>query len=110
MVGIDSDRKVKKDKGEHRPVNKEEDRKFMLESIKYIDKVFIFNSKQHLKDLIKLAKPNIMIIGSDWKGKEVVGQEHTQQLVFFDRIGNYSTTNTIKENKNGNTEIENNKA
>ena len=51
-----------------------------------------------------------MIIGSDWKGKEVVGQEHTQQLVFFDRIGNYSTTNTIKENKNGNTEIENNKA
>ena len=110
LVGIDSDRKVKKDKGEHRPVNKEEDRKFMLESIKYIDKVFIFNSKQHLKDLIKLAKPNIMIIGSDWKGKEVVGQEHTQQLVFFDRIGNYSTTNTIKENKNGNTEIENNKA
>ena len=82
----------------------------MLESIKYIDKVFVFNSRQQLEDLIKFTKPNIMVIGSDWKGKEVVGQEHAQQLVFFDRIGNYSTTNIIKENKNENTEIENNKA
>ena len=99
IVGIDSDRKVKIDKGETRPINKAEDRKFMLESIKYIDKVFIFNSKQHLEDLIKLIKPNIMVIGSDWKGKEVVGQEYAKELNFFDRIEEYSTTNIIKENK-----------
>jgi len=99
IVGIDSDRKVKIDKGETRPINKAEDRKFMLESIKYIDKVFIFNSKQHLEDLIKLVKPNIMVIGSDWKGKEVVGQEYAKELNFFDRIEEYSTTNIIKENK-----------
>ena len=99
IVGIDSDRKVKIDKGETRPINKAEDRKFMLESIKYIDKVFIFNSKQHLEGLIKLVKPNIMVIGSDWKGKEVVGQEYAKELNFFDRIEEYSTTNIIKENK-----------
>ena len=99
IVGIDSDRKVKIDKGETRPINKAEDRKFMLESIKYIDKVFIFNSKQHLEGLIKLIKPNIMVIGSDWKGKEVVGQEYAKELNFFDRIEEYSTTNIIKENK-----------
>jgi rfaE bifunctional protein nucleotidyltransferase chain/domain len=99
IVGIDSDRKVKIDKGETRPINKAEDRKFMLESIKYIDKVFIFNSKQHLEDLIKFMKPNIMVIGSDWKGKKVVGQEYTKELKFFDRIEEYSTTNIIKENK-----------
>ena len=109
IIGIDSDRKVKNDKGEYRPINKEEDRKFMLESIKYIDKVFVFNSRQQLEDLIKFTKPNIMVIGSDWKGKEVVGQEHAQQLIFFDRIGNYSTTNIIKENKNEKPRIENNK-
>jgi len=99
IVGIDSDRKVKIDKGETRPINKAEDRKFMLESIKYIDKVFIFNSKQQLEDLIKFMKPNIMVIGSDWKGKEVVGQEYAKELNFFDRIEEYSTTNIIKENK-----------
>ena len=44
-VGIDTDEKVKRDKGKDRPVNKLNDRKFLLESIKYIDKVFIFNDR-----------------------------------------------------------------
>ena len=105
LVGIDSDKKVKVDKGNDRPINKEQDRKFMLESIRHVDKVFIFNSKQELEDLIKLVKPNIMVIGSDWKGKKVVGQEYAQEINFFDRIPKYSTTNIIKEYKNENTSI-----
>ena len=43
IVGIDADKKVKNDKGTDRPVNNQEDRKFALESIKYIDEVVIFN-------------------------------------------------------------------
>jgi rfaE bifunctional protein nucleotidyltransferase chain/domain len=103
IVGIDSDKKVKADKGEGRPINKAEDRQCLLESIKYIDKVFVFNSKQELEDLIKLVKPNIIIIGSDWKRKEVVGREHAQEIIFFDRMPKYSTTNIIKEYKNEST-------
>jgi rfaE bifunctional protein nucleotidyltransferase chain/domain len=99
IVGIDSDQKVKKDKGEDRPINNSEDRKFLLESIRYIDKVLIFDSKEELKNLIKDIKPDIMVIGSDWKGKPVVGQEHAKKLVFFDRIGDYSTTKIINKGK-----------
>jgi len=99
IVGIDSDQKVKKDKGDDRPINNSEDRKFLLESIRYIDKVLIFNSKEELKNLIKDIKPDIMVIGSDWKGKPVVGQEHAKKLVFFDRIGDYSTTKIINKGK-----------
>jgi len=110
LVGIDSDEKVKVDKGKDRPINTSKDRKFMLESIKYIDKVHVFDSKRDLENLIKDVKPDIMVIGSDWRGKEVVGQNYAQQLVFFDRVGNYSTTNIIKGNKNENTKIENNEA
>ena len=99
IVGIDSDQKVKKDKGEDRPINNSEDRKFLLESIRYIDKVMIFDSKEELKNLIKDIKPDIMVIGSDWKGKPVVGQEHAKKLVFFDRIGDYSTTKIINKGK-----------
>ena len=36
-----------------------------------------------------------MVIGSDWKGKDVIGQEFTDKLVFFDRIKGYSTTDII---------------
>jgi rfaE bifunctional protein nucleotidyltransferase chain/domain len=95
IVGIDADKKVKNDKGTNRPVNNQEDRKFALESIKYIDKVVIFNSKEQLENLIKRIKPSVMIVGSDWKGKNVVGQKHAEKIIFFNRIGNYSTTNIL---------------
>ena len=96
IVGIDSDEKVKKDKGSNRPFNNVQDRKEVLESIKYIDGVFIFNDTQGLDDLIRIVGPNIMIIGSDWKGKKVVGEQHVKKLVFFDRLKDYSTTNILE--------------
>jgi len=37
-----------------------------------------------------------MVIGSDWKGKKVVGESHVEELVFFDRISKYSTTKILQ--------------
>ena len=96
IVGVDTDEKVKLDKGKSRPINNIGDRVVMLESIRYIDEVVWFDSTEGLSNLIKTIHPNIMVIGSDWKGKPVIGQEYTDKLVFFDRIGNYSTTNILK--------------
>ena len=94
-VGIDSDEKVKKDKGNSRPFNNLNDRTFLLESIKYIDKVFVFDSADHLEWMIENVSPDIMVIGSDWKGKSVVGDQHTKEVKFFNRIGHYSTTGIL---------------
>ena len=96
IVGIDSDIKIKKEKGNSRHINKVYDRKFLLESIKYIDKVYIFNSKEELENKIEEILPNIMVIGSDWKNKNIVGAQYTDKLVFFDRIEKYSSTKIIK--------------
>ena len=98
IVGIDTDEKVKLDKGEDRPINNVQDRIFMLQSIKYIDKVVTFDSTEDLQNTIKWYKPDIMVIGSDWKGKKVIGEMFTDKLVFFNRIKGYSTTK-ILENK-----------
>jgi bifunctional ADP-heptose synthase (sugar kinase/adenylyltransferase) len=38
-----------------------------------------------------------MVIGSDWKNKEVVGDRYAKKLLFFDRIGDYSTTNILNK-------------
>jgi rfaE bifunctional protein nucleotidyltransferase chain/domain len=95
-VGIDSDAKVKREKGDSRPINNTQDRKFILESIKYIDKVFIFGSKEGLESRIEELLPDIMVIGSDWKGKEVVGEQYANKLIFFDRIEGYSTTKILE--------------
>lgn len=98
IVGIDSDKKVAQDKGPNRPYNKSEDRVYALESLRAIDKVYVFDTKDHLEWLIQTNKPDILVVGSDWKGKEIVGGKYAKKIVYFDRIGNYSTTN-ILENK-----------
>tara|TARA_A100001515_G_scaffold143941_1_gene146546 strand:- start:105 stop:503 length:399 start_codon:yes stop_codon:yes gene_type:complete len=96
VVGIDSDSRVKSLKGDSRPINNQDDRKFMLESIKYIDKVVIFDSEARLRDLICLFQPEVMIVGSDYREKTVIGCEHAKELKFFERIGDYSTTNILE--------------
>ena len=97
VVGVDSDEKVKMDKGNDRPINNLEDRTEMLLSIKYIDEVWCFNSTKELRDVIKINKPDIMVIGSDWRGKPIIGEEYTKELLFFDRIGGYSTTKILEK-------------
>ena len=64
VVGIDSDQKVKNDKGWNRPYNSEKDRKFALECLQSVDKVVIFNTPNELSGLIEAMTPDIMVIGS----------------------------------------------
>ncbi len=97
IVGIDSDERVKTSKGDDRPFNRQEDRKFMLESIKYIDKVVVFQTSSELRGMINYFKPDIMVIGSDYKGKDVIGSEYSKEVRFFDRIQGYSTTRILEE-------------
>ncbi len=97
VIGIDSDEKIKLDKGKNRPINDLQYRMTMLQSIKYIDKVIPFDNTKELKDTVKWYRPNIIVMGSDWKGKEVIGEKYTEKLIFFERVGNYSTTNMIRK-------------
>lgn len=97
IVGIDEDEKVKKDKGSDRPINSLFFRKTMLESIRYIDVVLPFGSRTELENLIELYSPEILLVGSDWKNGDVVGREYAKEVRFFNRIGNYSTTNLIEK-------------
>lgn len=96
IVAIDSDEKVAQMKGKERPIFSQEDRSKVLQAIRHIDVVHIFNSKEELEDLIKTINPDIMIVGSDWKGKEVVGEQYAKAVRFFDRVGEYSTTRTLQ--------------
>ena len=99
-VGIDYDERVKKLKGEERPVNKWIDRKFLLKSISYVDSVVGFDSDEELENQIKNYNPDIMIVGSDYKNKRVIGSQYVKELLFFDRIEEYSSTKIIDYGKN----------
>ena len=95
-VGVDSDEKVRRDKGGDRPYNNLDDRVKMLKSLRFVDEVRSFDSIEGLKNLIKEIEPDVMVIGSDWRGKKVVGEEHTKELYFFERVEGYSTTSILE--------------
>jgi rfaE bifunctional protein nucleotidyltransferase chain/domain len=97
MVGIDTDDRVKEKKGTTRPIHNQEERKFFLENLKSVDEVKFFSSDQELEELIKSFQPDIMVVGSDWKGKSVIGSYYASELIFFDRIGDYATTKIIQD-------------
>ncbi len=99
IVGIDTDARVKSLKGESRPINSTEERIFMLMNLKSVDEVMTFSTDRELEELIKSIKPDIMVVGSDWKGKSVIGSYYPSKLIFFDRIDNYSTTNIVDKIK-----------
>lgn len=96
IVAIDSDEKTKKDKGENRPFNEQNIRKEFLENIKGITEVLIFNSDTELEELCNDIRPDIRLVGSDWKGKNIVGQQYCKKIIYFDRVGDYSTTNILE--------------
>jgi D-beta-D-heptose 7-phosphate kinase/D-beta-D-heptose 1-phosphate adenosyltransferase len=95
IVAIDTDERVREKKGLTRPIYNQDDRKFFLNMLKPVNQVELFSSDEELEKLIKGFNPDIMIVGSDWKNKPVIGSQYAKRLIFFDRISDYATTKTI---------------
>ena len=94
IVGLNSDSSIQKLKGPTRPVNKQADRKFLLESIKFVDEVIIFDEDTPY-NLIKRLSPDIIVKGGDYNKKNVVGNDLCQVRI-FKYVDGYSTTKTIQ--------------
>lgn len=100
FVGLNSDASVKRLKGNDRPVNDEQERKFILENLKCVDFVEIFNEDTPY-ELIKNVMPNILVKGGDWTPDKIVGSDivlasggKVMSLKFID---GRSTTEIIKK-------------
>jgi rfaE bifunctional protein nucleotidyltransferase chain/domain len=96
VVCIDTDRRVTELKGNRRPINDQNFRRIMLQNIKAVDIVELFDGQEDLIRLINLYKPDIMVKGSDWKGKSVVAEQYVKEIFWYDRINEYSSTKIIQ--------------
>ncbi|MFH1593014.1 MAG: ribose 5-phosphate isomerase B [Candidatus Woesearchaeota archaeon] len=99
IVGINSDRATKTIKGEDRPVNNEEDRKKVLESVQEVDEVIIFDDTE-TKDIISKVKPTIVVKGGEWTAEEVRKRDEIPSEIgikIFPLVKNYSTTEILKK-------------
>lgn len=97
IVAIDADHRVAEKKGQDRPIIDQFTRAEILRNLRAVDEVVIFGSDETLRDLVCQYAPDIMIVGSDWHGKEVIGSEYAKKLVFFERSDDNSTTKTVDD-------------
>jgi D-beta-D-heptose 7-phosphate kinase / D-beta-D-heptose 1-phosphate adenosyltransferase len=95
IIGLNSDASVKKIKGINRPINSQTDRACILAALKVVDYLVIFDEETPY-DLIKLINPDILVKGSDYKGKKVIGQDIAKELRLVEFISGKSTSNIIK--------------
>lgn len=95
-VLIDGDQRIKQLKGQDRPVHNEYERSSMLAALRAVDRVDIFHSDHELEDYIKNYQPDLMIKGSDYKDKPIIGARYCKEIIFYDRLEQYSTSGTIQ--------------
>ena len=94
-VGLNSDASVSGLKGIGRPINTQEDRKLLLQGLRYVDQVIIFSESTPLR-LIQDLKPDIIVKGGDYVKEDVIGSE-IAEIVIFNTVEGYSTTNTLNK-------------
>jgi rfaE bifunctional protein nucleotidyltransferase chain/domain len=95
IVGVNSDESVRRLKGPGRPINNEVARVEMLQSLRFVDEVHIFDEDTP-HNLIRSLMPDVIVKGGDYRPEDVVGGDLAQVLIFDLRVG-YSTTNVIEQ-------------
>ena len=75
LVAIDTDRRIKKLKGEERPVNNEKTRVAIMANLKAVDEVAVFDTNEDLINIIRSYEPDVMVKGSDLRGGEIIGSK-----------------------------------
>ena len=98
IIGLNSDKSVKKLKGNNRPINSFEDRAKLLAALKSVDLVIMFE-EQTPEKLIKEIIPDVLVKGGDYNIEDIVGYQtvidnggQVKTLSFYE---GYSSTNYI---------------
>ncbi len=99
VVGLNSDISVKAIKGKNRPVNNQNDRAYILDNIKSVDAVIIFDEETPY-NLICNIVPDFLVKGGDWQENDIVGSDIVEKnggkVISLPYIVGYSTTGLIK--------------
>jgi len=102
IVGLNSDKSIRKIKGHGRPIKKQKERQSLLEALEFVDYVVVFNETTPAR-LIELVTPDVLAKGGDWKIQNIVGYAHVKKksgkIYSIPFVKGYSTTETIKKIK-----------
>lgn len=104
IVALNSDKSVRRLKGNSRPINSEQDRAYVLEALEFVDYVVIFHNDTPL-DLICKLRPDYYTKSGDYSMENVIGaglgsdivEQYGGKVILMDYIEGYSTTTIISK-------------
>lgn len=103
LVGVNSDDSAKRlNKGKNRPITNQESRSAIMASLQFVDAVVLFDEDTPY-ELIKVVQPDVLVKGSDYKTKNIVGYDIVNdkggEVVTIDFLKGYSTTSMVDKIK-----------
>lgn len=104
IVGLNSDRSVRRLKGPGRPVLSQRDRALLLAALQMVDYVTVFNEPTPQR-LIERLQPDVLMKGADWGASEIVGSDVIRRkggrVVRCPILKGHSTTKLIQRIRRG---------
>jgi D-beta-D-heptose 7-phosphate kinase/D-beta-D-heptose 1-phosphate adenosyltransferase len=102
IVGVNSDRSVRANKGPERPITPAGERVEILSALECVDAVAIFD-EQTPAEIIKRIQPDVLVKGADWGPDNIVGRDTVEarggRVVRMELSPGYSTTDLVRKVK-----------
>ena len=97
IVGLQTDPTIDRPNEKNKPIQSLNERKVMINSIKFVDEVVIYGAEKELYSYLKENKPDIRILGSDYLGKDFTGKDLDIPIYYHNRNHNWSTSSLRKK-------------
>ena len=97
IVGLQTDPTIDRPLTKNKPIQSLRERKIQLEAVRYVDDIFVYETESDLIDLLKLIKPDVRILGSDYKDESFTGDELNIPIYYHERNHNYSSSDLRKK-------------
>jgi len=102
IVGVNSDRSVRANKGRERPITPEAERVEILSALQWVDAVAVFDEDTP-SEIIERIQPDVLVKGADWGPDNIVGRDTVEarggRVVRMELSKGYSTTELIRKIK-----------
>ena len=97
IVGLQTDPSIDRPLTKNKPIQSLKERKIQLEAVRYVDDIFVYETESDLIDLLKLVKPDIRILGSDYKDESFTGDDLNIPVYYHKRDHDYSSSDLRKK-------------
>ena len=91
IVGLHVDPSLERPE-KHKPIETVYERRLKLEACRYVDFVYQYETESDLYELLKTIRPDVRIIGSDWRGKVITGGDLGIPIYWHERKHGFSSS------------------